>query len=232
MSEKESRLVAQEHRTACDGFYNRVVKRSLDVVISLLVLALFSWLYIIIAAAVKVDDPAGPVLFRQERLGRGGRVFRILKFRSMRVGAEHIGSGVYSGKGDPRVTKVGRLLRASSLDELPQFVNILRGDMSLIGPRPPLTYHPWPYEQYTDFQRRMFDVRPGMTGWAQVNGRKEVEWHCRIEMNVWYAERVSFGLDAKIFFSTIPKLVRNDNNLSTGSTLSKREGVPSGKDGE
>ena len=143
----------------------------------------------------------------------------MLKLRSMRVNAEHTGSGVYSRPGDPRVTRVGRVLRATSLDELIQAVHLVSGKMSLIGPRPPLTYHPWPIEAYTAEQRHMFDVRPGITGWAQVHGRKGVEWHKRIEMNCWYARHVSFSLDAKIFFMTIGKVFRNADNVNTGVTV-------------
>ena len=139
----------------------------------------------------------------------------------MKVNAESTGSGVYSEKGDPRVTKVGRFLRASSIDELPQLVNIIKGDMSIVGPRPPLTYHPWPIEDYTPFQRRMFDVRPGITGWAQVNGRKGVEWHRRIELNVWYVDNVSFLLDLRILCMTVFKVLRNADNVNTGETLKK-----------
>ena len=113
----------------------------------------------------------------------------------------------------------------SSLDELPQLVNMLKGDMSLIGPRPPLTYHPWPIDQYTDEQKRMFDVRPGMTGWAQVNGRKEVEWIKRIELNVWYVDHVSFLLDAKIFFMTLFKVFSNEGNENKGATVKSEEKI-------
>mgnify|MGYP000332167311 CR=1 FL=1 len=116
---------------------------------------------------------------------KDGKVVLMLKFRSMCVGAEHKGSGVYSGKGDTRVTKVGKIIRATSLDELPQLINVLRGDMSLIGPRPPLTYHPWPIEEYTKEQLHMFDVRPGFSGWAQIHGRKDVEGNHRIDLNGW-----------------------------------------------
>lgn len=110
------------------------------------------------------------------------------------------GSGVYSGKNDSRVTKVGKIIRATSIDELPQFFNILKGDMSIIGPRPALTYHPWKYEEYNDEQKHMFDIRPGVTGWAQINGRKEVEWPRRIELNVWYVRNVSFYLILRYFY--------------------------------
>ena len=129
--------------------------------------------------------------------------------------------GVYSGKGDARVTKVGRFIRATSIDELPQLVNILKGDMSLIGPRPPLTYHPWPIEEYTDEQKRMFEVRPGITGWAQVHGRKEVEWHERIRLNIWYVDHLSFWLDLKVFFMTIFKVATNADNENKGATVKK-----------
>ena len=137
----------------------------------------------------------------------------------MVVGAEQTGSGVYSGKGDKRVTRVGKILRATSLDELPQFFNLLKGDMSFIGPRPPLTYHPWTFDKYTEEQKKMFNVRPGITGWAQVNGRKEVEWNRRIELNVWYVEHLSFWLDVKIFFKTIFKVLKNSNNENVGATV-------------
>ena len=202
--------------------YNRIFKRIIDIIIALLVLIIGAIPMLIIALTVRIDSP-GPAIFQQDRLGRGGKIFKFYKFRSMRLNAEHTGSGVYSGKGDPRVTKIGKILRATSLDELPQFVNILKGEMSLIGPRPPLTYHPWPIEEYTEEQFRMFEVRPGMTGWAQVNGRKDVEWNRRIELNVWYVDHVSFGLDVKIFFMTIFKIVTNADNENTGATVQKAD---------
>ena len=170
----------------------------------------------VIGIAIKLSSK-GPILFKQDRLGRNGKVFKILKFRSMVVGAE--AQGVYSDSKDKRVTKIGKFLRKTSLDELPQLFNMLKGDMSLIGPRPPLTYHPWPLEEYTEEQKKMFAVRPGLTGWAQVNGRKEVEWHKRIELNVWYVEHLSFGLDFKIFFKTIGKVFKNEGNENKGATV-------------
>lgn len=200
--------------------YQNGVKRVLDCAISLPALAVGAIPMGLVALAIKLDSP-GPVLFKQDRIGKDGKVFKILKFRSMCEGAEHTGSGVYSGKGDARVTRVGKVLRATSIDELPQLWNILRGDMSLIGPRPPLTYHPWPYEEYTEEQKRMFEVRPGVTGWAQVHGRKDVEWHKRIELNVWYVDHVSFKLDAKIFFLTIFKVLTNADNENIGETVAK-----------
>ena len=200
--------------------YRHFFKRFFDIVISLAALLALGWLMAIAAIAVRLESP-GPAIFRQQRLGLGGKEFTFYKFRSMCVGAEQKGSGVYSGKNDSRVTRIGKLLRATSIDELPQLWNILRGDMSLIGPRPPLTYHPWPYEEYTDEQKRMFEVRPGITGWAQVHGRKDVEWHKRIELNVWYVDHESFWLDTKIFFMTIFKVLSNADNENIGETVKK-----------
>ena len=139
----------------------------------------------------------------------------------MKVNSEHTGSGVYSDKNDSRVTRVGRIIRATSIDELPQAVNMVLGDMSLIGPRPPLTYHPWPLEEYTSEQRHMFDVRPGITGWAQIHGRKDVEWHKRIRLNNWYVDHCSFRLDAVIFLRTIFKVLSNADNENKGETVKK-----------
>ena len=196
------------------------IKRAMDVFFSAILLMLGAIPLLIVALVVKLESK-GPALFKQERLGMNGKVFRIYKFRSMVVGAEKQGSGVYSGKNDARVTKVGKIIRATSIDELPQLINILKGEMSFIGPRPALTYHPWPFEEYTDEQKKMFAVRPGVTGWAQVNGRKEVEWPRRIEMNVWYVENMSFLLDLKIFFKTIFKVFTNADNVNSTETAKR-----------
>ena len=202
--------------------YRKFLKRAIDVALSLagLIVCLIPMLFI--AIAIKLDSP-GPVIFKQKRLGYKGRVYEIWKFRSMCVGAEQKGSGVYSGKGDSRVTRVGNILRKTSLDEIPQLLNILVGDMSLVGPRPPLTYHPWPLEEYSDEQRRMFDVRPGITGWAQINGRKSVEWNRRIELNVWYVDHVSLWLDIKILWLTVWKVLSNADNQNTEKTVIKSD---------
>ena len=198
--------------------YVKYLKRLLDLFVGLGVLLLLWPVMVLMAVAIYIEDP-GPVLFRQRRLGLGGKEFTMLKFRSMKQNSEHTGSGVYSGKDDPRVLKTGRIFRATSMDELIQAVHLVSGEMSLIGPRPPLTYHPWPIEEYTKAQLHMFDVRPGITGWAQVNGRKGVEWNRRIELNCWYADHVSFALDAKIFFLTIFKVLRNEDNVNTEPTM-------------
>ena len=143
-------------------------KRGMDIAVSGVGLVIASPIMLLTAILIKIDSP-GKVLFMQERIGKDGKVFKIAKFRSMCTGAEHTGSGVYSGKNDARVTRVGKFIRATSIDELPQLYNILKGDMSLIGPRPPLTYHPWTIDKYTEEQMHMFDVRPGITGWAQIH---------------------------------------------------------------
>ena len=198
--------------------YNSIIKRGLDILISLLALVLFSPVLLIAALAVYLDT-GSPILFKQRRIGLHGKVFLMYKFRSMFQDSEYTGTGVYSEIDDERVTRVGRFLRASSIDELPQLVNILKGEMSLIGPRPPLTYHPWPYDQYTREQLHMFDVRPGITGWAQINGRKAVEWHERIKLNNWYVDHVSFLLDCRILIITLFKVFSGEDNVNDGSTV-------------
>ena len=202
--------------------YKNVVKRLLDILISGVAIVVLAVPMLLIALIIKLDD-AGPVIFKQERIGRKGKTFYIYKFRSMRVNAEHTGSGVYSAKGDPRVTRIGKILRATSLDELPQFFNVLRGDMSFIGPRPPLTYHPWTYDKYTEEQKHMFDVRPGITGWAQVNGRKTVEWNERIRFSCWYVENISLKLDMQILFKTFIQVIKNADNANEGATVNSGE---------
>lgn len=198
--------------------YKKFLKRFIDICLSLGLLSVLGIPMLIVAFLIKLDSK-GPAIFKQERLGLGGKVFHIYKFRTMCVGAEHTGSGVYSGKGDARVTRIGKILRATSIDELPQAINILKGDMSFIGPRPPLTYHPWSIEEYTEEQLHMFDVRPGITGWAQVNGRKNVEWNKRIQLNNWYVDNMSLSLDIKILFMTVFKVATNADNENEGATV-------------
>lgn len=193
-------------------------KRICEIILSLIALIILSPVLAITAIAVKLDSP-GEIIFKQERLGKDGKVFKIYKFRSMCVNAEQQGTGQYSFAGDPRVTKVGKFIRATSIDELPQLINILKGEMSFVGPRPPLTYHPWELSEYTDFQLRMFEVRPGITGWAQVNGRKEVEWHERIKKNVYYVDHCSLWLDIKILFMTVIKVLKNEDNVNVTVTV-------------
>lgn len=198
--------------------YKNILKRIFDFFIALVVLVVFSPILLLISIAIKIDSK-GPVVFKQRRLGKNGKEYDMYKFRTMVVNAE--ASGVYSDNNDPRVTKVGNILRRTSLDELLQCINILKGDMSLVGFRPPLTYHPWTFDKYTEEQKKMFDVLPGITGWAQVNGRKAVEWNKRIELNVWYAQNVSFWLDLKILWLTVWKVISNADNENTGATVEK-----------
>ncbi len=194
----------------------KFIKRFGDIFLSLIGLLVCIIPMLFIAIAIKLDSK-GPVIFKQKRLGMGGKEFYIYKFRTMVNDAEK--GGVYSDNNDPRITRVGNILRKTSLDEISQLFNVLKGDMSFIGPRPPLTYHPWPIEEYTDEQRKMFSVRPGITGWAQINGRKAVEWNRRIELNVWYAENMSLWLDLKIFVMTILKVLANSDNENIGETV-------------
>ena len=198
--------------------YKYFVKRSLDIILSVIGIVICCIPMLVIAIAIKIESP-GPVIFKQQRLGYKGKIYEIWKFRSMCVGAEQKGSGVYTSRGDSRVTRVGNVLRKTSLDEIPQLFNTLLGQMSFVGPRPPLTYHPWKLDKYTTEQRRMFDVRPGITGWAQVNGRKGVEWNRRIELNVWYVDHVSLWLDLKILWLTVWKVLSNADNENTGATV-------------
>lgn len=198
----------------------RYLKRFLDFVLSLMGILVLSPVLLLIALAIKLESD-GPIIFKQKRLGYKGQVFNIYKFRSMSIGAEK--EGVYELKNDPRVTKVGKFIRSTSLDELPQLWNVLKGEMSLIGPRPPLTYHPWKIEEYKKEQLRMFEVRPGITGLAQIKGRKNVEWNTRIELNVEYVERMSFFLDFKIMMLTVLKVLKREDNYNEEITLKMRD---------
>lgn len=204
------------------SFYLIYVKRALDIVFVCLAGIILLPVMGIIVLLIKLDDGQS-VIFSQERLGRAGIPFVIYKFRSMSIGSEN--AGVYSDKSDVRVTGIGRILRATSLDELPQLWNILRGDMSLIGPRPPLTFHPWPIENYTTEQFRMFEIRPGLTGLAQVNGRKELMWDQRIEMNLWYIDHLSFLFDLKIFAKTVMRVIKRTGNANSGATVASPQHV-------
>jgi len=174
------------------------VKRALDVAGAALVLALAGPLLALAALAVKLED-GGPAFYRQRRVGLNGAEFELLKLRTMVVGAERQGAGYAVNEGDPRITRAGRVLRRLSVDELPQLWNVLRGEMSLVGPRPTLAYQ---VERYTPRQRRRLEVKPGITGWAQVNGRAARPWDERIELDVWYVEHRSLWLDLKILART------------------------------
>jgi lipopolysaccharide/colanic/teichoic acid biosynthesis glycosyltransferase len=164
------------------------------------------------ALAIKLED-GGPVLYHQTRVGKDGEDFELLKLRTMVVGAETMGAGFAVDEGDPRITRAGRILRRLSLDELPQLWNVVRGDMSAVGPRPTLRYQ---VERYTDRQRRRLEVKPGITGWAQVHGRAALPWEERIELDVWYVEHRSPSLDLKILAKTPLSLFSGTYRGATG----------------
>jgi lipopolysaccharide/colanic/teichoic acid biosynthesis glycosyltransferase len=166
-----------------------------------------------LAALAKKLEDGGPILYRQRRVGRDGRDFDLLKLRTMIVDAERRGAGWAVDKDDPRITRVGRILRRLSIDELPQLWNVLRGEMSLVGPRPTLRYQ---VERYDERQRRRLDVKPGLTGWAQVNGRAMLPWEERIELDLWYIEHRSAWLDLKILALTPLALFRGTYKGATG----------------
>ena len=174
------------------------LNRALDIAAAAAGLAVTSPLLAASAIAIKIED-GGPVFFRQTRVGRDGEDFELLKLRTMVVGAEKKGAGYAVDAGDSRITRVGRVLRRTSLDELPQLWNVIRGEMSLIGPRPTLRYQ---VETYTERQRRRLEVRPGLTGWAQIHGRATLPWAERIELDVWYVEHRSPAVDLRILLRT------------------------------
>ena len=180
------------------------MNRALDVALAGSGLVVASPLLALAALAIKLED-GGPVLYRQTRVGQRGEDFELLKLRTMVVGAEQLGAGYAVDRGDPRITRVGRILRKLSLDELPQLWNIVRGEMSVIGPRPTLRYQ---VEQYDARQRRRLDVKPGLTGWAQIHGRTTLPWSARIELDVWYVEHRSPRVDAVILARTPAALFR------------------------
>jgi lipopolysaccharide/colanic/teichoic acid biosynthesis glycosyltransferase len=181
-----------------DRRYLLTVHRMLDVAVGSLGLVASSPFLAAAALVIKLED-GGPILYRQTRVGRDGADFELLKLRTMVVGAERIGSGFAVDKGDARITRAGRLLRRLSIDELPQLWNVVRGDMSIIGPRPTLRYQ---VEQYNERQRRRLEVKPGITGWAQIHGRASLPWADRIELDVWYVEHRDWKTDLLILLRT------------------------------
>ncbi|HXF98870.1 MAG TPA: sugar transferase [Gaiellaceae bacterium] len=188
------------------------MNRALDVLLAGTGLVLTSPLLAAAALAIKLED-GGPVLYRQTRVGKDGVDFELLKLRTMVVGAERMGEGYAVNRGDPRITRVGRVLRRASIDELPQLWNVLRGDMSVIGPRPTLRYQ---VEQYDERQRRRLAVKPGLTGWAQVHGRAALSWAERIELDLWYVEHRSPWLDLRILLRTPLALFSGTYKGATG----------------
>jgi lipopolysaccharide/colanic/teichoic acid biosynthesis glycosyltransferase len=182
------------------------VRRTVDIAVSGAALAVLGIPLLLVMAAIRLGSPGHPI-YRQRRVGKDGAQFDVLKLRTMVAGAEHIGAGMAVDEGDPRITRVGKLLRQSAIDELPQLVNVLRGDMSLIGPRPTI---PVQVAQYDERQRGRLAVKPGLTGWAQVNGRASLPWSERIELDLWYIEHRSLKLDLQILGRTVGVLLRRD----------------------
>ena len=190
-----------------------MIRRAVDVLVSAFALALSAPVLALAALAIRLES-AGPVVYRQRRAGLQGRDFDVLKLRTMVDGAEALGAGLAVDEDDPRITRVGAFLRRTSIDELPNLVNVLRGDMSLIGPRPTL---PAQVEQYTERQRGRLAIRPGITGWAQVNGRASLPWGERIELDLYYIEHRSLALDLRILRRT-PAMVLGGSGLYKGHT--------------
>jgi lipopolysaccharide/colanic/teichoic acid biosynthesis glycosyltransferase len=190
-----------------------MIRRAVDIVVAASVLVLAAPLLLAAAIAIRLSS-RGPVIYRQRRVGRDGAEFDVLKLRTMVVGAEHIGAGLWVDAGDPRITRVGALLRRTSLDELPNLWNVLRGEMSLIGPRPTV---PEQVAVYDERQRGRLAVKPGITGWAQVNGRAALPWSARIELDLEYIERRTLWLDLRIVWRTL-RMLAGGEDLYRGET--------------
>lgn len=182
--------------------FNLVLKRLFDIFISFISIILFSPIFIIISVSIILDSK-GSIIFKQKRLGKGGKEFNIYKFRTMIVDAENIGTGVFTSGSDIRVTKVGKFLRGTSLDELPQLFNVLLGNMSIVGPRPPVTYHPYKYSEYPAKYKTRFNVKPGITGYAQIIGRNTLSWEDRFKLDLKYIEKMNIFFDIYIIFKTV-----------------------------
>lgn len=187
------------------------IKRILDIILGIITLILLSPIMIITSVLIRIDSK-GPIIFKQQRVGKNGKHFTIYKFRTMVENAEKMGTGLDSYENDTRVTKIGKFLRNSSLDEFPQLFNILKGDMSFVGPRPPVTYHPYKYDDYPADAKRRFEARPGVTGYAQVNGRNELSWEEKFKYDLYYVDKVCLLLDLKIFILTIFKVIKMEGS--------------------
>lgn len=193
-----------------DTFYVRVGKRLFDLLLGILVLVLVSPLLLLIALLIKLED-RGPIFYRQERIGKDGRPFLLTKIRSMVIGAEHKGAGILVVKNDNRITRVGQVIRKLSLDELSQVFDVLRGDMSIVGPRPGLRYQ---FELYDAEQKRRLAVRPGITGWAQIHGRNSIPWPERIRLDLEYIDNLTFGKDLLSILKTIPAVLSGSDQIA------------------
>jgi lipopolysaccharide/colanic/teichoic acid biosynthesis glycosyltransferase len=189
------------------------VRRAFDIVVAGIALVFFGPVLLAAMVAIRLESPGSPI-YRQRRVGLDGEEFDVLKLRTMVTGAEHIGAGMAIDEGDTRITRVGGFLRRTSLDEIPNLINVLKGDMAIIGPRPTI---PVQVAQYTERQRGRLSVKPGLTGWAQVNGRAALPWPDRIELDLWYIEHRSWRLDFQILMRTA-RMVLSGHGLYKGGT--------------
>jgi exopolysaccharide biosynthesis polyprenyl glycosylphosphotransferase len=176
-----------------------LVKEVFDKIVSFISLVVLLPLFLVVAILIKLDSP-GPVFFLQDRVGKDGKIFKVFKFRTMTSDAPEKTKGKYIDKSNPYVTRVGKILRRTGVDELPQLINVLKGEMSLVGPRPTLPYQ---VAKYNEYQRKRLLMKPGITSWALIHGRNKLTWPERIEYDVWYVEHWSFWLDIKILFKTV-----------------------------
>jgi lipopolysaccharide/colanic/teichoic acid biosynthesis glycosyltransferase len=183
-----------------------MITRAIDLVVATLALVISSPVMLVATIAIRIESHGSPI-YRQRRIGRHGEPFEMLKLRTMVSGAEHHGAGMAVNYGDPRITRVGHVLRRFSIDELPNLVNVLRGEMSVVGPRPTIQAQ---VDQYTPLQRRRLEVKPGITGWAQINGRASLPWHQRIELDIWYVDHRTLRLDLAILWKTVRLLVNGE----------------------
>ena len=195
-----------------------MVRRAFDVIVAATALAVASPFLLVAVVAIRVESH-GSALYRQRRVGRDGRPFDVVKLRTMVTGAEGMGAGLAISEGDTRITRVGRLLRRTSLDEVPNLINVLRGDMSIIGPRPTV---PVQVDRYTERQRGRLAIKPGITGWAQIHGRTELPWDERIELDLWYIEHRSWRLDLQILWRTA-RMVLGGEGLYRGEAPAWRD---------
>ncbi|MBM7610256.1 lipopolysaccharide/colanic/teichoic acid biosynthesis glycosyltransferase [Lysinibacillus composti] len=211
--------------------YRRFVKRAMDFFFSVILIVVISPILFLVAIAIKLDSK-GPIFFRQERIGQNAKVFKVYKFRTMISGADKIGSGIFTDSTDPRITRVGKFLRKASIDELPQILNVIKGEMSFIGPRPVPIGH---LQKYNVGDEKRIMLKPGITGWAQVNGRNKLTWPEKIEKDIWYANNLSLILDIRIVLKTIKSIlfregiysgryaniVKKNNSIDKGEVKSK-----------
>jgi undecaprenyl phosphate N,N'-diacetylbacillosamine 1-phosphate transferase len=191
--------------------YKTYLKPVFDWIIAFVAFIVLVPLFLLVGTAIKIESN-GPIFFLQNRLGKDGKVFRIVKFRSMRIDKPVMNNKLFEN--DPRITKVGKFIRKTSIDELPQIINILKGEMSFIGPRPPVTNYPKRFEDYTDFERQRFNVRPGISGLAAIKCREIHDWNINIPIDVEYVNTMSFKIDTKLFLLSLTAFLKTDNIYS------------------